>query len=253
MCVHGPRFNVLCGWFARIGDVSSLEQVDAQFPLLQPCLNAGFAVVAYSVDGEMGDQFDDVPDEVYEKAERDAFQRLKASYMGLVNLRNAMNWVAEKVHQIDPQKLYVGGHGEAGSVALLAAAHEPKLKGCVVIDPVCDVAAYYNIRKDFEEVTITLLLQDTAFLAQCSPNCHTAQIACPIFLSSVSFDSEEDVLLSQIDSNIFSQQLTAAGKQVQYVKLGPAGDYQQNLNQAMQQGATWLKALSPASVAPVMP
>jgi hypothetical protein len=42
----------------------------------------------------------------------------------------------------DPERIYIAGNGTAGTLALLCAAHEPRVKGCIAYAPVTDVEAY---------------------------------------------------------------------------------------------------------------
>lgn len=251
-CVFMPphEANFLSG--AAIGDVSDPEALKEAFPLLQPCLSAGFAVVAFSVDGELqglenlGSDFS-----ALQKLHRDAYQRFQAGQVGLVNLRNAVEWVSTKVHQIDPARLYIGGVNEAGSLALLGAAHEPRLKGCVVVDPVCNVAAHYAMEyEDVDEMPVPEAITNQAFLGQCSPSAQIPHIQCPVFLASISYDDDESEQPTLADNNQFVQQMSGAGKPIQFVKIGPAGDYNVNQDQVALQGVAWLKTLTAEKLMP---
>ena len=43
---------------------------------------------------------------------------------------------------VDPERIYLGGHSTGGTLALIAAAHAPRLKGAYVFGPTHDVSEY---------------------------------------------------------------------------------------------------------------
>lgn len=98
-----------------------------------PYVEAGFAVLAFELDGAL-----DNPDDC---AQRERTMRaFLAARAGLVNAHIALEYLLTRVPQVNPNQLYAVGHSSPGTLALLFAGHEPRLKGCVAFAPCIDVS-----------------------------------------------------------------------------------------------------------------
>ena len=86
---------------------------------------AGMAVVVFHVDGEI----DIRQSSAFEVAEASA--RFFAAQAGLVNARNALEFVLARMPEVDPRRIYVAGQGSAATLALLFAEHEPRVAACI--------------------------------------------------------------------------------------------------------------------------
>lgn len=53
----------------------------------------------------------------------------------------AIDFLAQRP-DVDPARIYLGGHSTGGTLALIAAAHAPRLKGAYVFGPTHDVSEY---------------------------------------------------------------------------------------------------------------
>ncbi|MCY1047135.1 alpha/beta fold hydrolase [Corallococcus sp. bb12-1] len=53
----------------------------------------------------------------------------------------AIDFLAQRP-DVDPARIYLGGHSTGGTLALIAAAHAPRLKGAYVFGPTHDVSGY---------------------------------------------------------------------------------------------------------------
>lgn len=246
-------FSFLNG--SAIGDLSNPQDLSTAFPLLQPFLSAGYAVVTFSIDGEVREQLTLQSSEAdFTRAWQDAHQRFKAGFAGLVNLRNAVEWVSTKVNAVNTQKMYIAGVDEAGAFALLGAAHEPRLKGCLVVNPQCNLLRHYAEDVDIDELPYQPAGTDTEFLGRCSPNNHVADIQCPVYVCSIPWAvGEDETAPGQIqDGTMFAKQLEAANKKVGAVILGPGTDYLVVVHMGAQQGIAWLKAFEGAPPMPPM-
>ena len=100
-----------------------------------PYVRAGYAVTALEIDGE------ETPGAVNRVGMESAYKQFSAAEGGLVNGKNAIEYVLAKVPEVDPQRLYVAGHSSAATFALLFAEHEPRVKGCIAYAPLADLFA----------------------------------------------------------------------------------------------------------------
>ncbi|TWU06023.1 alpha/beta hydrolase family protein [Stieleria varia] len=95
-----------------------------------PYVQMGFAVVCYETDGAIDLTDKTTPEEMARAA--DLYIRSSA---GLVNARNAIHFALERFPEIDSDRLFTLGHSSGGKQALLLAANEPRIKGCVTFAP----------------------------------------------------------------------------------------------------------------------
>lgn len=200
-----------------IGDADSVEHT--------PYLKAGFVVVAYDLDGsnDTGE-----PNPIAYKAFREAKG-------GLVNAKIAFEYAANKIPEVDPDRIFAVGHSSAGTVALLYAAHEPRLAGCVAYAPCTD------FKSRIPAVAIramSSILQDLPdFIIRSSPRTHEKNIACPVML----FHAADDSNVPIAESRAFVNRLAADGVDATLVEV-PAGDhYQSMIDAGIPAGIEWLQ------------
>jgi len=203
-----------------------------------PYVKAGFAVVAYEIEGacffENGRIFE---------ALWVVLRCFQLSCAGLQDARAALEYALARVPLIDPKRLFVAGHSSAATMALLFAAHEPRLKGCAAYAPIDDVRKRIGDENvaEFEHHLPGL----GNFLVKSSPRTHEARLNCPLFL----FHAKEDATVPFADSQAFVDRLRAADKKVTFETV-PAGDhYQSMLEVGVPKAIEWLKALSASGAA----
>jgi dienelactone hydrolase len=193
-----------------------------------PYVKAGFAVLAFDLDGAESNGRRGAPP----LPNMLAFLRARA---GLVNGRIAIEFLKAKVPEIDPGRLYVAGHSSAATFALLLAEHEPTLKGCVAYAPVVDLAdhvrklgmAPFLERTGFTELTTTL-----------SPKTRESDLNCPLFVFQARDDETVDV-----DQNLaFVDRLKLIGKPVTLDLVNNGGHYQAMIDVGIPAGVAWLKS-----------
>jgi dienelactone hydrolase len=225
---HAPQ-SIPCILITGAGSdlVSGMQIGDADRPEHIPYVQAGFAVVAYELDGpSWGDEPEDM---------RKAFDAFKASRAGLVNARNALEFALTKVPEINPTRIYSAGHSSAGTHALLFAAHEPRLAGVIAYAPATDLPKWFGPRLR----VLSFVLPDLVdFVTQSSPSTHAAQIKCPTFL----FHAEDDQTCEIAESRAFAQTLKAQGTDATLATV-PTGDhYDSMIDQGIPQAIQWLSA-----------
>ncbi|TWT82279.1 Alpha/beta hydrolase family protein [Planctomycetes bacterium CA13] len=98
-----------------------------------PYVQMGFAVVCYETDGGAQALTPQTPP----KEMAELARKYVASKAGLVNARNAITWALRCFEEIDKTKMYAIGHSSGGKQALLLAAHDTRIRGCVAFAPAC--------------------------------------------------------------------------------------------------------------------
>jgi dienelactone hydrolase len=193
-------------------------------PEYVPYVKAGYAVLLYEMDGpSFGD--DDIAD---------AYKAFKASRAGLVNARNALEYLIAKVPEVNPTKIYASGHSSAATHALLLAEHEPRLAGVIAYAPAVDLPKWFGPRLG---VLRLLMPGVTDFVTQSSPNTHISRLKCPTML----FQAEDDSICDIADTRIFADQLRAQGTDVTFITV-PTGDhYEAMINDGLPAGIRWMR------------
>jgi dienelactone hydrolase len=225
---HAPQ-SLSCILITGAGSnlLSGMQVSEADWPEHIPYVKAGFAVIAYELDGP---SWGDEPEEM-----REAFDAFQASRAGLVNARNAIEFATTRVPEINPARIYAAGHSSAGSHALLFAAHEPRLAGVIAYAPATDLPKWFGQRL---RLVSFVLPEAVDFVTQSSPSTHAARIKCPAFL----FHAEDDQTCEIADSRAFAQTLKTQGTDATLATV-PTGDhYDSMIDQGIPQAIQWLKA-----------
>ncbi len=195
-----------------------------------PYVEAGFAVVAYEIDGPLSDVDLNDPIRV-----GDAASKYVAADAGIRNARLALS-VAEQLPWVDPKRIFVVGHSSAATLALQVAAFEQKhIAGCVAYAPEVDVAnslggalgpIEHNGAPGIETVVQAL-----------SPNNLTARFTRPMFL----FVSRDDtnVHASRIDT--FTDSLRKSNYDVTYETVESGGHYQPMIDSGIPKAIEWMR------------
>jgi dienelactone hydrolase len=132
---------------------------------------AGFAVVAYAVDGIMKN--DGSGDDEYNAA-----VAFKAAHGGLANARIAVAYALNTVHA-DPLRLYVAGRRSAGTLALQVAENDSRVAGCVALAPCVDVEAGLAQAMPVLDGDIPGFRN---YVKRYSPKNRVQELRCPVFL-----------------------------------------------------------------------
>ncbi|HZO86870.1 MAG TPA: prolyl oligopeptidase family serine peptidase [Chthonomonadaceae bacterium] len=201
-----------------------------------PYVRAGFAVVAYEIDGNVGDH----PDEQEILAAARAFKSAEA---GLANARAALNYALAKVPNLDPTRIYTAGHSSAATTSLLVAENEPRVQACIAYAPVCNVVKFLGDR------VINMFDQRIPgfgdFINRTSPDTHIQKLRCPVFL----FHADDDSVVSTEEVATFAEELKKTNPNVTFVQV-PTGDhYESMIQQGIPKAIAWLKSLPAKSAA----
>lgn len=209
---------------------NGLAEVD-YYQESQLYIQAGLAVCEYSMDGENLEESDDEMAEM-----KAAYEKFAAADAGLINVRNAIEFVLAKLPQINPNRMYIAGHSSAGATALLAAAHEPRIKACIAY------CAPTNLLQRQQEMLNQMNVRGfnpdvREFLQRSSPMTHVARIQCPVFL----FHGMSDDVVAASESQQLNDRLQQLGRPVM-LRLVPSNDHYESMTtQGMPLAVIWLK------------
>lgn len=207
----------------------------------RPYVDAGFAVLGISLDGEISD-LQTSSDAEFSRG----YQQFRAAAAGLVNVRNGIEFLTRKVPQVDPQRIFIAGHSSAGTLALLAATHEPRLRGCAAYCPRSDVEAL--LRPMYHQQNVDRTLPDLRnFAKQSSPLVQVSRTTRPVFLFHAADDSNTPVA----ESRRFRQLLQSNNKQVDYVEVLTGDHYDSMIQQGIPRAIPWMRQLAATSAAAV--
>jgi len=215
--ITGAGSNLLSGML--LGDGDSPEHI--------PYVQAGYAVVAYELDGPCDDLGD--PNEM-----KRAYEAFKASRAGLVNARNAMQYALDRVPEVNPAKIFAAGHSSAATLALLLAEHEPRLAGVIAFAPAI------NLSERLGPLLRVLSLQLPGvidFVTQSSPATHRQRLKCPTFL----FHAEDDSNVPIAGSRKLAADLKEQGTDVTFVTAATGNHYQSMIDEGIPAAIKWLR------------
>jgi len=236
-----PATPIPCIFLAPAGTrpFNGVTLGDNDRPEHLPYVHAGYAVVAYDTDGEWGGSR--VPDDQFVNI----LGQFRQARAGLVNAHAAIDYSLAQLPQIDPKRLYVAGHGSAGSLALLAAEYEPRIAGCLAYAPCTDIFA--QVDADHRAKLDHALPGEEDFLAWCSPITAVDRLKCPVFL----FQADDDSLYPIARTEQFVQKLQDTNKDVTFTRARKGGHYSAMISQGIPAGIQWLKKQSkPSDAAP---
>lgn len=209
----------------------NLEEGDRKEHL--PYVRAGFAVVAYAIAGPWPEGPDAT--QAQQVAAMSAFMGADA---GLVNARRALDFTLAKVPSIDPARIYTAGHSSAGTLALLFAENEPRLKACVAFAPATDVVK--RLGPSLQQIDWQIP-GFSAFIERTSPRTNVAKLTCPVFL----FQAQDDRNVAISDTFAFARELEKTNKRVKFVQVARGGHFTPMIRQGIPEAIRWLQTLPP--------
>jgi dienelactone hydrolase len=238
---HGQhrRHSLGCVFVAPAGApiFAGNSQADGDRAEHVPYVKAGYAVVAFDIDGTF-DQNDKTRANM-----QSTYAKFKAAAGGVVNGKNALEYVLARLPEVDPERLYAAGHSSAAIWALLFAEHEPRIKGCIAYAPLPDLFG----RSPSHRATT-----ETHFpgIAQFSPQEGIERLRCPVFV----FHADDDHTIPIVITRRFVELLKPTNSDVTFHTV-PTGDhYRSMIKEGIPQGIKWLKSLrAEAKSEPTLP
>lgn len=225
--------KIPCVFIAPAGSscIAGMSLGEGDQPEHLPYVQAGFAVVAYDLDGA----FDR---EASNRQILHAINIFRAVDGGVVNGKAAIDYALANIPAIDSQRLYSAGHSSAGTVSLLLAEKDQRIKACIAYAPVFNVAE----RTDRKTVSYCerRIPDFQQYLTQISPSTYLKQLTCPVFV----FHADDDSNVERSAVEPYVEQLKQLNPNTQYVTV-PTGDhYDSMISDGVPRAITWLQQLS---------
>jgi acetyl esterase/lipase len=219
--IAGAGSNLITGM--DLGDGDRREHL--------PYARAGFAVVAYEVDGRLPEGAQSNPLLLAEASQ--AFANAEA---GLVNTRVAIEFATTRIPAINPKRLYAVGHSSAATLALLVAENEPRIAGCVAFAPAVDVAQV--VPKPIQGALPRIVIGADQLFSRFNPRQNESKIACPLFLF---YADDDDRFATQVRE--LGERLKAAGNPATVSHVASGGHYDSMIQVGVPRAIEWLKSL----------
>ncbi|MDB5335625.1 MAG: Alpha/beta hydrolase family protein [Planctomycetaceae bacterium] len=228
-----PAQSLPCILIAPAGStlLTGLELGDATYTdETAPYVRAGYAVLEYSIDGASP-----VSGAQPTMSEYVVFKDAQA---GVVNGRNALEFVLTDVPQVDPNRIYAAGHSSAAVLALLLAEHEPRIKACIAYAAASDVET--RLTPNLNPMTANREFPGIyTFLKRSSPKTHAAHLNCPVLLFHAQDDNNEPASTTRA----FHAQLQALGKPSTLIEVQTGGHYDAMIREGIPAALNWLRQL----------
>ena len=196
----------------------------------RPYVEAGYAVVSFDISGELAD-----PQDVARA--REAIKRFLAAQYGVADAQEALDTARKRFPQISETNLYVAGHSSAATLALQIAANDPRIKACIALAPIGDLAERLG------PAGLTWLDQvvagSAAKLVAQSP-CHLGKkIRCPVFL----FHALDDDNVLPATVLRLKDAFEASGVKITYRTAPTGGHYDSMIDAGLPAAINWLRTL----------
>lgn len=199
--------------------------------MMNPYLKRGFIVISYELCGAI---------EASDARDRKKLSKAYRDYLdvksGLVNSRNAMDYAIEHLKLVDPNKVFIAGYSSGGSQALLFAAHEPRLAGCVAYCP----DTHFS---DFDTETLRkldFLPGIEEFVIKAAPMTHVSRITCPVFLFGVMDD--EIIPFEEVEAFYLTLRETNPDVMLRWSEVGGHG--QPYRTKGRELGGQWIQRIA---------
>ena len=174
----------------------------------------------------------------YTRRLRTAYRDFRAAAAGVLNGRNALEFALARLPEVDPARIYCAGHSSAGTLSLLLAQHEPRLKACIAYAPATDVEL--RLSELAQDPAAQLLLPGVRdFLKRASPKTHADQFHCPVFLFHARDDSNEPFETTAA----FAQRLGQLQVPVTFSPAQRGNHYQSMIDEGIPRAIEWLGQL----------
>jgi dienelactone hydrolase len=201
-----------------LGDGDRAEQL--------PYVRAGYAVMAYELDGHVPGGMQSATELQTRKAIRQ-FMRADA---GQANAKAAIDYLLAKVPEVDPSRIYAAGHSSAGTLAVQLSVNEPRLRGAIAYAPCTDVEARLgsNLSKIDRAVPGA-----RDFVRRNSPK-NLGPPRCPLLV----FHARDDSNVPVAESESYA----ASHNNVTLVTVATGGHHGSMITQGVPRGLAWLQS-----------
>jgi dienelactone hydrolase/DNA-directed RNA polymerase subunit RPC12/RpoP len=198
-----------------------------------PYAEAGYVTIRYSLDGPIDDMESATNGQL-----SDAYKQFRAAEGGIVNAGMAIRFALARLPEVDASRLYAAGHSSAGTVALITAIRDPRIKACIAYAPCSDVVAFHSGIADEAFVPILFPGMKEFDLAS-SPMQHAGQLKCPSFL----FQADDDSIVDPAETRAFANRVRQTNSAVTLATVPTGNHYNSMIQRGIPAAIAWLKQL----------
>ncbi len=212
------------------------RDAETEHVVVMPYIRQGFAVASFSIPGIVSAE--DFSNAKLKQQVSPEMVRSLATYFnlnaGMNSARAVLDTLLEREPALDHERIFVAGHGTGGTTALVFAAHEPRLKGCVVYAPVIDLDKWLSPRMI---ANLDKALPGVAnHIRRSGPLAHLRRIGCPVFL----FHARDDLDTPCRRAESFVEQLRGV-RGIANMEIVPTGGHVIAVrNLGIRMGAEWM-------------
>ncbi len=232
---HTPK-SLPCVMIAPAGStmLTGMDLGDGDRAEHLPWVRAGFAVIAYSLDGHVENRQD--------RAQVEAGLRaFLAARGGYTNAHIALEYALEKVPAVDPSRILSVGHSSAGTVAVLLAAREPRIAACVAFAAETGLRSYVSRKaanKDAPGFSSFLEM-----VQKIDPYTYREALKCPLYVFWAGDDTVTDPGSAMTMANALADS-PGPGAASKVVTIARGGHYDAMIKEGIPSAIAWVKGLS---------
>jgi len=204
-----------------------------------PWVKAGFAVVAYDIDGASRIPLNDHTPIAMFRPPVEGFLKARA---GVANTQHALDYIASRLPSVDPSRIMAVGHSSAAALALLAAENDARLRGVVAFAPgqYNDDAGIRGLERAVPGISELLTTLNPAAPA------NLERLDSPVFL----FTAEDDDNVPAAKTRELASALRSRGKRVTLETTPSGGHYDAMINPGVSKAIAWARRTLPAGMGP---
>ncbi len=190
-----------------------------------PYVRAGFAVMAYTIDGDM-------PPGISDAKATEAIRAYQASKAGLVNAQLAIDLAFERLPSLSAERVFAAGRDSGGAYALLLGAEEPRVRGVLAYGPTTTLTGDVGVVVAVDRV----LPGFGTFVRWSLPENRAPDVKVPVFV----YQSAGDEVVRASLTDAYVKSLKRTNDDVTYVR-SDVGDHVGAIRaEGIPRGIDWL-------------
>jgi hypothetical protein len=202
-------------------------------------VKAGYAVIMYDVDGAIQDmsKVNEAPLLMHpDKIVTARLKAFKAADGGVLNAKLAIDYAIARIPQIDPNAIYTAGYGSGGTIALMTAVADKRVKGAIAFTPVTDIPKKFpNLIDNISKIVPGFPESIERF----SPYQNAAKMTKPLFV----FQDDTSTVNALEDTNSFIELVGKSNSSVTFFHAPVIPSFHSDLvPTGMSQSIEWLNS-----------
>lgn len=198
-----------------------------------PWVEAGYVVIAYDIEGSVGDGASD--EELVS-----AVERFRDADYGVADASLALDVALARPGLVDPTRVVTVGHSSAAGLAILVAARDERVAACVAFAPAADISE--RLGAEWMAYLSDAVPDFDTFVRDASARSVVDTITRPVFLFHA--DDDQNVPADSFDSfDSFAGALSSANGQVSVHTVSTGGHYDSMVEQGIPLAIAWTDEL----------